>query len=263
MTYKLYTIRNLAKQDENQWSKRSQADELEVCRHRTLAKLFTTYLPKKDKILEAGCGLGGWVKFLKGNGYSITGIDRNGDLINKIKRHDPELPVDKGDILNIGLDDSALSAYISLGVLEHFEEGPQQPLKEAFRVLAPGGIALISVPSNCLARKLIVHPLRSMVLRLLERRGHKTYFGEYRYDQHEIRNHIEDTGFKIIGSHWDEIIETDRSRHIGIYADFPFMRAPNGAWRLNFLGRVYTAIVRCLSPEFHVSAYLFVGRKPY
>jgi SAM-dependent methyltransferase len=262
MTYKLHTIRNLSMQDKSQWSERSLADELDVCQHRTLAKLFERYLPRKGQIVEAGCGLGGWVKFLEMRGYSILGIDRDRSVVKRAKDADPKMPIEVGNIIKTRFADDSFSAYISLGVIEHFENGPQVPLSEAFRILSPGGVALITVPANCLARKLIVHPLRSVVLWLLKVKGNEIYFGEYRYNSREIRAYIEKVGFKIIGFDWDEIEATDTTRHIGIYADFPFMRASHGTWRLNTIGRIYRYIAQWISPKFHVNGYFFIAQKP-
>jgi SAM-dependent methyltransferase len=50
------------------------------------------------------------------------------------------------DVLRLPLADNSVSAYLSMGVVEHFEEGPGQALREAARVLKAGGVALVSVP---------------------------------------------------------------------------------------------------------------------
>ena len=56
------------------------------------------------------------------------------------------MPVIQGDILDLKYPDAHFDAYISQGVIEHFEEGPQQALNEAWRVLKPDGLAFITVP---------------------------------------------------------------------------------------------------------------------
>jgi SAM-dependent methyltransferase len=262
MAYKLYTLRDPAEQDKNQWFGRELLDEVEICEHRTLANLFEKFLPSQGLIVEAGCGLGGWVKFLRLKGYHIVGIDRDPNVIQRAKEADPEMPVEIGNVVKTSFADGSLAAWISLGVIEHFEEGPQASLAEGFRILAPGGVALITVPSNCLARRLIVHPLRSTLFWLLKCMGKRIFFGEYRYRQKEIESQIAKSGFRLIGFDWDEIKAADKERHIGIYADFPFLRSSHGVWRLNWLGRFYASIVRALPAGFHINGYFFVAQKP-
>ena len=53
---------------------------------------------------------------------------------------------------------SSLGAYISLGVMEHFEDGCAAAMAEAFRVLKPGGLMFFTVPLENPFRKLFAHP---------------------------------------------------------------------------------------------------------
>ena len=66
----------------------------------TLQILFRSYISKGDKILEAGCGLGQWVIFLKHYGYNIIGIDTNEFAISSIKEFDDSLQVELREVLN-------------------------------------------------------------------------------------------------------------------------------------------------------------------
>jgi hypothetical protein len=50
--------------------------------------------------------------------------------------------------------DGSLAGYLSFGVVEHFREGPFVVLTEAFRVLRPGGVAIITTPAPGYARRL-------------------------------------------------------------------------------------------------------------
>jgi SAM-dependent methyltransferase len=50
------------------------------------------------------------------------------------------------DLRALAIPDGALSGYISLGVVEHDPAGPDAILAEARRVLAPGGVLIVSVP---------------------------------------------------------------------------------------------------------------------
>ena len=139
------------------WTNRTIEHELETCDiHSPLKELFLSYLPVDGKILEAGCGLGRWVIFLKQHGYDIVGIDSNELAIAKLKDFDESLQVESGEVLGIHYPDNYFDAYISLDVVEHFEDGPNSALKEAHRILKPNGLIFVSVPTVNIIRKMLV-----------------------------------------------------------------------------------------------------------
>jgi SAM-dependent methyltransferase len=146
------------------WTARTIEQELQACDLETPARdLFLTYIPKGSRVIDGGCGFGKWVIYLKRLGYDITGIDNNELAISKLKEYDSSLQVELGDILDIHYPDSSFDAYISMGVVEHFEDGPLPALKEAYRVLKPGGLIFVSVPTVNALRKLVRRPLRNLV----------------------------------------------------------------------------------------------------
>ncbi len=105
------------------------------------------YLKKHDAILEAGCGNGMIVDGMHRRGYtSVLGVDYDSNAISQIRTHRPHLNVREGNVLALDMPSHSLDAYLSFGVVEHFENGPEPILREAARVLKPGGIAMISVP---------------------------------------------------------------------------------------------------------------------
>jgi len=112
------------------------------------SQIFPKHIPRKGKIVEAGCGRAQYVVALRSLGYDCDGIDTAVETIEMINGTFPDLPVAQGDVLNLEYETCSLSGYISLGVVEHFQEGPQRALDEAFRVLEPGGIGVIAVPVN-------------------------------------------------------------------------------------------------------------------
>ena len=117
--------------------------------------MFDKYIANPAaKILEAGCGLGGWVNYFYLKKFQVVGLEIDDELVQQVKRYNSKIPVEKGDIFNIHYPDSHFDAYISLGVIEHFEEGPIAALREANRVLKNGGLAFITVPYLNIFRKL-------------------------------------------------------------------------------------------------------------
>lgn len=108
--------------------------------------VFTRHLQKRGLILEAGCGLGQLVIAMRQRGWEAEGVDYAKDTIEYVKRRFATLPVRYGDVTRLDVPDGYYSGYISIGVVEHLRDGPGPILREACRVLKPGGVALISVP---------------------------------------------------------------------------------------------------------------------
>lgn len=165
---------------------------------------ITKYVSRFGKTLEAGCGLGRNVFYLRRLGIDIEGLDFSEKVISELNnfKHgiDEDAVFHKGDITKLNYEDNSLSSYISTGVIEHFKEGPYLALKEAFRVLRPGGIAIITTPNlsfsqfffrikrntKDLIKKIINYPQRP--------------FFQYEYTPGRLKKFLENEGFLVTRS---------------------------------------------------------------
>ena len=154
-----------------------------------LLNVLMKYLPKEGRILDGGCGLGAWVITLKNLGYNIEGIDFSKKLIERIQKHDSTTSVKIGNVLNLDYPDNFFQSYISLGVVEHFEEGPKVALLEAHRVLCNGGVLLVSVP--------YFNPLRMLKSLLGFYKQNAGEFYQYVFTVKEFSRIIQDCGFHV------------------------------------------------------------------
>jgi SAM-dependent methyltransferase len=156
---------------------------------------FTKYLPKDGPILEAGCGRGKYVCALQSLGYQIEGIDYAAKTIQQIRAIAPDLDVREGNIYAIDRPDNTYAAYISIGALEHDFAGPLAGLAEAYRVLCPGGLALISVPYLNWPRRRL---WRNLPEALSEELSNGLRFYQDHLDEEHFAQEIQATGFTIL-----------------------------------------------------------------
>lgn len=161
----------------------------------------------KDKILEAGCGYGQWVYRLSKLGFNVTGVDFAKKTINTIKKEYPELKVVLGNVEKLPFNKNSFNAYLSFGVIEHFENGPQKVLSEANRVLTKGGLLYLTVPYLNFFRYLRLRNIKPI-------KGEQFY--QYLYSKSEVKKHIEEAGFYIKEIRYYDFIN-------GVKKDFPFL----------------------------------------
>lgn len=103
-------------------------------------------------ILEAGCGSGAYVAYFSLRGYRVIGVDFAPRTVARLNRALPELDIRVGDVCALPFADAFFDACYSGGVVEHFEEGIVRPLREAYRILKPGGLLFVTVPHVNLVR---------------------------------------------------------------------------------------------------------------
>lgn len=161
------------------------------------------YISRYGKVIEAGCGLGRYVFYISRLGIDIEGVDFSDVVINKLSaakgQIEPRATFKKGDILGLPYTDNSISCYVSLGVVEHFVEGPQKAIKEAFRVLRPGGIAIITTPNVSLhvRYKNLKNSIKKIIKKLLGKELSKNPFFQYEYKPSILKKYIENQGLYV------------------------------------------------------------------
>jgi SAM-dependent methyltransferase len=179
------------------WDNASVERELETMQYARTQKtvdIYTSYLTKNDIILEAGSGLSAALINLRRKGFNVVGLDYAVNALQISHHFDATLPLLAGDVHSLPYAENSLGAYLSFGVLEHFEHGMQPALAEAYRVLKPGGILVLTIP----------YP--NVVHQLLEwrRKVNKTSvlnddsFYESTYTCAALYANVEKVGFKVI-----------------------------------------------------------------
>ncbi len=103
-------------------------------------------LPRRDRalFLDIGCGTGATASALQGFGR-VLGVDFSPLALNCCKRRDL-MSVVRARAESLPLRDGCADAIVATDILEHLEDDASA-LAEFYRVLKPGGHAVITVPA--------------------------------------------------------------------------------------------------------------------
>ncbi len=122
-------------------------------------------------LIDIGCGTKPYKEMISPFIYEHVGVDHESTF------HDKSNIDLFGTAYEIPADNETFDSAICTAVLEHLEE-PEQALRECYRVLKPGGVAIYSVP--------FIWHLRE------EPRDY------YRYSKHGLKYLFEKSGFKVL-----------------------------------------------------------------
>lgn len=202
------------------WKQQDLAGLLTACERNEIWVKIQAAVPRGARVLEHGCGVGQWVRFLQDRGWRAAGVEYVRETVAMARAAWPDLAIVQGDCAASPFPESSFDAVLSLGVVEHWAEGPEAPLRDILRVLKPGGIAIVTVPClntvRRLKRALWIDELRgapaaaaaSLRVRSLPR---LTRFGsrfpvhpawgrffEYRLSPVDFRDVVEHVGFEVV-----------------------------------------------------------------
>jgi SAM-dependent methyltransferase len=95
--------------------------------------------------VDVGCGSGGNSDVLRSLGWRVLGIDSSPTAVELAAAR--RLPVVRADARRLPLPDASVDLVLSTDAWEHVAED-DAVAAEAFRVLRPGGRALVTVPAG-------------------------------------------------------------------------------------------------------------------
>jgi SAM-dependent methyltransferase len=166
-----------------------------------LAEPYIAALPRGSRVLDGGCGLGGWTQYYSSRGLEVVGLDLSRETIDVVRQRLPQIAFVAGDIRSTEFPDSYFDAYFSWGTFEHFEEGLGAPLDEARRILKAGGYLILTVPYQ---NRRHLHrdrrPLHHWDRCFSETAGYtqRMRFYQWRLTEPELRRELEIHGFRTL-----------------------------------------------------------------
>ncbi|RAI92021.1 class I SAM-dependent methyltransferase [Algoriphagus yeomjeoni] len=116
--------------------------------HQRLLKAYIAAQPWiSGKLLEVGCGEGRGVETLLPYADSYLGLDKIQEVIDELKVRFPKVEFQQAVIPPFaGIADNSFDTVVSFQVIEHIPND-RLFLEEIYRVLKPGGKAVISTPN--------------------------------------------------------------------------------------------------------------------
>ncbi|HYO88468.1 MAG TPA: methyltransferase domain-containing protein [Candidatus Limnocylindrales bacterium] len=237
---------------ENIWEGASVDVELEAVQYpRSLEAMrrYLAFLNKGDLILEAGSGLSAVVITLRRLGYNVLGLDYAENALRISREYVPTLPLFAGDVHALPCASNSLGAYLSFGVLEHFEHGMAAALVEAHRVLQPGGVLVLTIPYPNVLNRLIAWRRRRAGVSVLN----DDEFFESTYTRQRLVEEVSAAGFLPI------VVEPTSHSYTLRGLGGPFRG--EGYYRTSRLADALGAVLRWLAPWPFNFSTLVIARK--
>jgi len=101
----------------------------------------------KGRLLEVGCGEGRGIEVLQGLFDSYTGLDKIQEVIDSLSQKYPSHRFIQTTIPPIQtLEDNSFDSIVTFQVIEHIRPD-KEFLRELYRLLRPGGVALVTTPN--------------------------------------------------------------------------------------------------------------------
>lgn len=220
--------------------------------------LLKEQLKQGGKYLDAGCGIGGWILFLREQGYDVEGIDRASSAVRAISEYDRDAIVKIAGMAAMPYADKSLDGVLSIGALEYYENEVPKVLREVNRVLKSGGFFFLEVPNFNTLRRFLYAPLKAVEHFLKTAQGEEPTFANYLFDRGELKNMLEAAGFEVMNEAPHDL--PDKGVHYGLYTDWKILRGEK-PYELNGLGRLVEAVAESISPWIASTGMVVVAKK--
>ena len=93
-------------------------------------------------VVEVGCGTGHWLAVLADTGARVHGLDASAEMLAKARSRLPDVELVQGHAETLPWPDATFDRVICVNAIHHFGN-KRGFVREARRVLAPGGIAMV------------------------------------------------------------------------------------------------------------------------
>jgi ubiquinone/menaquinone biosynthesis C-methylase UbiE len=126
------------------WYAKNRGTEAQLARYRRLAAEVTSGLKEGADVLEVAPGPGFFAIELARRGFHVTGLDISHTMVEIARENSAGLEIDfrQGDITHAPFAAESFDFLVCQAAVKNFRQ-PVAALNEMYRVLRPGGLALI------------------------------------------------------------------------------------------------------------------------
>jgi len=104
--------------------------------------VFSMIKTKSGKALDLGCGTGNYTLELYKRGFEVVGVDVSEEMLKIARKKLPNVKFIRADAYSLPFEDNTFDLVLSITMFE-FIHKPEKALGEIYRVLKPGGEAII------------------------------------------------------------------------------------------------------------------------
>lgn len=127
---------------------RGPRDAIKARLHAYMALFDRLNIAASAQVLDVGCGRGEWLELLRERGLQARGIDRNAAMIARCRAQG--LDVTHADVVDAlaAISPASVDVVSALHLVEHLDfPALVAVLRQAARVLRPGGVLLLETPN--------------------------------------------------------------------------------------------------------------------
>lgn len=216
---------------------------------------------REGKILEAGCGAGRILRFFHERGFDILGMDFVAVAVDKLKKTDPSLKAEEGDITNLSYPDGSFKYVLAFGLYHNIEHGLDRAVAETYRVLEVGGAVCASFRADNIQTRLTdwLADSKEITNRSKERNFHKLNLtlGEFKSLFEQAGFYVEATypvqnmpllyKFSLFRARKHKVFDETLARREG--------------YLLSSVGRILQGILMKYFPNQFCNIYVLIARK--